>query len=322
MNMPSSIMDRLIDELSARLRERGYQARMVSISHLQRLQKDVDSLRSQGLLDSEFCERRLGWFSFQIPEGLPKAQSMIVVAVPRPQTRAIFLWNGQRRSLILPPTYTAYDDITKQAEDLLAEILREKGYTSTGTALPLKLLAVRSGLGQYGRNNICYVSGMGSFLQLVAIYSDMPCEEDSWQEATMMKSCEECELCHRACPTGAISSDRFLLRAERCISYHNEKEGGVPFPKWMDVSWHNCIVGCMHCQRVCPQNREFIRWTGEEEEFSEEETALLLQGVPQDKLPATTLRKLQHLSLVDYLNCLPRNLGVFFNKTREKITEK
>jgi epoxyqueuosine reductase len=313
--MPSSVMDRFVDELFVRLRERGYQARMISISHLQLLQKEIDSFRNQGLLDSEFYQHRLAWFSFQVPEDLPKAQSLIVVAIPRPQTRAIFTWNGQRRPLILPPTYTAYDGITEQAENLLAKILREKGYASTGTALPLKLLAVRSGLGQYGRNNICYVSGMGSFLQLVAIYSDMPCEEDSWQEATMMKSCEECELCRRACPTGAISSDRFLLRAERCISYHNEKKGDVSFPKWMDASWHNCIVGCMRCQRVCPQNKEFIQWIGEEEEFSEEETALLLQGVPQDKLPATTLRKLEHLSLVDYLNCLPRNLSIFFNKT-------
>ncbi|MCJ7469315.1 4Fe-4S binding protein, partial [Candidatus Bathyarchaeota archaeon] len=150
-----------------------------------------------------------------------------------------------------------------------------------------------------------------------AAYSDMPCEEDSWQEATMMKSCEECELCRRACPTGAISSDRFLLRAERCIVYHNEKKGDVPFPEWMATSWHNCIVGCMHCQRVCPQNKEVIQWTGEEEEFSEEETALLLEGVPHDKLPATTLGKLERLSLVDYLDSLPRNLGIFFKKREQ-----
>jgi epoxyqueuosine reductase len=312
--MLSSIVDRFVDELSVRLRERGYQARVVSISHMPQLEKEIDSFRNHGLLDSEFYQRRLAWFSFQVPEDLPKAQSLIVVAVPRPQTQAIFTWNGQRCPLILPPTYTAYDAIEEQAQILLAKILGKKNYASTRTALPLKLLAVRSGLGQYGRNNICYVSGMGSFLQLVAVYSDMPCEEDCWQEKTMMKSCEECELCRRACPTGAISSDRFLLRAERCISYHNEKKGDVPFPNWMDDSWHNCVVGCIRCQRVCPQNREVMQWTGEEEEFSEEETALLLKGVQHDKLPATTLRKLERLSLVDYLDSLPRNLGIFFKK--------
>jgi epoxyqueuosine reductase len=70
----------------------------------------------------------------------------------------------------------------------------------------------------------------------------------------------------------------------------------------------------MRCQKVCPENKGFIQWIGEEEEFSEEETAILLQGVQPNKLPAATLRKLKHLSLIDYLNCLPRNLSVFFNK--------
>jgi len=310
-------MVRFADELLARLRERGFQGRIVSVSHLHELQKEIESLHSNALLDSQFCKDRLAWFKFQVPEDLPKAQSLIVVAVPRPQTRAIFNWNGQRRPLILPPTYTAYDAVEEQVQNLVAEILDKKGYTIMRTALPLKLLAARSGLVQYGRNNICYVSELGSFLQLVAVYSDMPCEEDSWQEATMMKSCEECELCRRACPTGAIPSDRFLLRAERCISYHNEKKGDVPFPKWMDASWHNCIVGCMRCQRVCPQNKEVIQWTEEEEEFSEEETALLLEGVRHDDLPVTTQRKLEHLDLVDYLDGLPRNLGVFFKKREQ-----
>ncbi|HVO37152.1 MAG TPA: hypothetical protein VMT01_03180, partial [Candidatus Acidoferrum sp.] len=188
MNMFSSVMDSFVDNLFVRLRERGFEGRIVSVSHLHELQNEVESLRSHALLEGQFYRERLAWFNFHIPEDLPKAQSLIVVAVPRPQTRAIFVWNGQRRPLILPPTYTAYNGVTKQVGDFLAGILGEKGYKSTGTALPLKLLAARSGLVQYGRNNICYVSGLGSFLQLVAVYSDMPCEEDSWQEPMMINS--------------------------------------------------------------------------------------------------------------------------------------
>jgi epoxyqueuosine reductase len=307
-------MHRFVDELFDRLRELGYQAQTVSIERLHLLQKQIDEQRRQELLDSQFFQERLGWLRFQVPESLPKAQSVIVVAVPRPQTRAVFTWNGIRRPLVIPPTYTAYKSITEQVQNLLARMLSEKGYNVTGTALPLKLLAARSGLVRYGRNNVCYVSGMGSFLQLVAVYSDMPCEEDSWQEATMLQACEECELCRRACPTGAIPSDRFLLRAERCISYHNEKKGDVPFPSWMDASWHNCLEGCMRCQRACPLNKQFLDWVGEEEEFSEEETALLLDGASRDKLSEETVRKLAHLDILDDLGILPRNLGVFFKK--------
>ena len=307
-------MVRFAKRLLARLEEHGCHARIVSVSNLIHLQKEIENLRTHDLLDGQFYRDRLVWFDFQIPHNLPEAKSLIVVAIPRPQTRAVFFWNGQRCPLILPPTYTAESETEKQVEDLVANFLGENCYRSTGAALPLKLLAAHSGLAQYGRNNICYVSELGSFFQLVAVYSDMPCKVDSWQEATMMKICEECDLCCRACPTGAIPLDRFLLRAERCIVYHNEKEGDVPFPEWMDVSWHNCIVGCMHCQRVCPKNREFIHWIGDEEEFSEKETAFLLQGISQDRIPASTIKKLERLSLTDYFGCLSRNLSVFFNK--------
>lgn len=197
-------------------------------------------------------------------------------------------------------------------EDFLTGILAKKGYRVARTVLPLKLLAVRSGLGSYGRNNVCYVSGMGSFLQLVAFFSDLPCHEDHWQEPQMMENCQNCYACRQNCPTDAIPSDRFLLHAERCISFHNEKKGNIPFPTQIDPSSHNCLIGCMHCQRVCPQNREFLQWIEEKEEFTQEETALLLKGVPRDQLPATTMRKLERLELLEDAEILPRNLSVFF----------
>jgi epoxyqueuosine reductase len=96
--------------------------------------------------------------------------------------------------------------------------------------------------------------------------------------------------------------------------FHNEKKGDVPFPSWVNPSWHNCLYGCFHCQRVCPENRNFLQWIGEREEFSEEETALLLKGVSCADLSAATLRKLERLDLVDSLDSFPRNLGVFFEE--------
>jgi len=307
-------MDKFIHEVLGRLGKLGYKARMVSIDHLPMLEKQIAEQHSRGLLENEFFQERLDWFRFQIPDSLPKARSIIAVAVPRPQTRAVFTWNGIKRPLLLPPTYTAYSIITEQVQNLLAKMLSEKGYAVAATALPLKLLATRSGLAQYGRNNISYVHGMGSFLQLAAAYSDMPCEEDSWQEPSMLQACEKCDLCRRACPTGAIPSDRFLLRAERCITYHNEKKGDIPFPSWMNPSWHNCIEGCMRCQRACPLDKQFLDWVEDEEEFSEEETALLLEGASHERLPEETVRKLTHLDILNDLGILPRNLGVFFRK--------
>jgi len=309
-----SLIMRCVEELLLQLVEHGYQGRIVSTQHLRDLQKEIEGRYRQGLLDEEFYKERLTWFDFSIPQCLPRATSLIVVAVPRPQSKAVFKWNGESRSLILPPTYVAYEATRKQVEDLLTRILDKEGYHVARTALPLKLLAVRSELGLYGRNNICYVPGMGSFLQLVAVYSDLPCKEDNWREAQMMKRCKNCYACRLNCPTGAIPSDRFLLRAERCIVFHNERSGDIPFPPWMDPSWHNCLIGCLHCQRVCPENKAFLQWIEGKEEFSEEETTLLLEGATRDRLPATTARKLERLDIIESLDILPRNLGRFLKE--------
>jgi epoxyqueuosine reductase len=307
---------KVTEELLLHLSERGCKARIVSVQHLRDLQEEIEGRYRQGLLDKEFYQERLAHFDFRVPDDLQEAKSLIVIAVPRPQSQAVFKWNGKSRALIIPPTYVANEKTRRRMEHLLARILATKGYRVARSALPLKALAVRSGLGSYGRNNICYVPGMGSFLQLVAFYSDLPCRKDNWQEAQVMKSCQNCHACRQSCPTDAIRSDRFLLHAERCIVFHNEKKGDVPFPAWIDPSWHNCLIGCMHCQRVCPHNSKFLEWIEEREEFSQQETALLLEGGSRDRLPVATMGKLERLDLLEDVDALPRNLSVFFRKQK------
>jgi epoxyqueuosine reductase len=294
----------------------GYQGRIVSVQHLRELQEEIEGRYTQRQFDEEFYHDCLAGFDFQVPESLPGAKSIIVVAVPRSQTQVSFTSKGETKVLILPPTYFGYDETRQKVENLLSSILSTEGYRVARAKIPLKLLAVRSGLGYYGRNNVCYVPGMGSFLELVAVFSDMPCQIDNWHEAEMMEDCQNCYACQENCPTGAIASDRFLLHAERCLVYHNEKKGNVPFPDWIDPSWHNCIVGCLRCQRICPQNKNFLNSVEEKVEFTQDETALILKGVPRDQLPTETARKLQHLNLLENMDILPRNLGVFFRKTK------
>jgi len=281
---------------------------VVSISHLAELQQEIEGRWKKGEFNEEFSREYLPRFKFAPPSELANAQSLIVVAMRRPPTRATFIWKGKSQSFTLPPTYTAYDEKRIHVERTVAEEVGKAGYKVVTAMLPLKLLAVRSGLAEYGRNNIAYVSGMGSFMRLTAVYSDKPCEKDSWQEARVMKHCETCDLCSKACPTSAIASDRFLLRAEKCLTYHNEKKGSIPFPDWIKPSWHNCIIGCLRCQAACPENKQFLQWVGETAEFNEAETKLLLKGAPIEKIPASTMEKMKLLSLTDYLDMLPRNL--------------
>jgi len=67
----------------------------------------------------------------------------------------------------------------------------------------------------------------------------------------------------------------------------------------------------MLCQKVCPQNKEFVNWIEDGPQFSEEETALVLKGIPLDQLLADTAAKWKNLGLDDEdYDIYPRNLRV------------
>jgi epoxyqueuosine reductase len=297
-------------ELYLQLEKQGYRGKIVSIEHLHELQRGIEEPHKKGLFAEEFYQEELTGFDFKIPNNLPEAQSLLIVAAPQPQIQVSFNLNGESKALVIPPTYAYETD--GHVKNLLVSLLKPKGYHLVKTALPLKLLAVRSGLAQYGKNNIAYVTGMGSFFRLVAFYTDLPCLEDNWGEIQVMESCKTCSACYKTCPTGAIDSDRFLLHTERCLTFHNERAGD--FPGWIEASWHHCLVGCLLCQRICPLNTNFSIWIEEKENFSCEETTLLLQGGSGDRLPAKTTRKLEQLSILEYVDILPRNLRVLFEK--------
>jgi epoxyqueuosine reductase len=298
----------MLEELQQRLEERGYAGRTLSTQHVADLQEDIEARHRDGLFDAEFYEERLISFEFQPPEPLPDAASLIAVAVPDPQRRITFTWGGEPVPMIVPPTYLHWREVDERVESTLAEILAAEGHQAALANMPKKLTAVRSGLAAYGKNNVAYVPGMGSFHRLVVLWSDLPCEEDNWQELRMMDACHKCQACQRACPTGAIDPDRFLLHAERCLTFLNEKPPEVSFPAWVDASWHNCLVGCLHCQGVCPENKKVRDWAVGDEVFSEEETALLLDGVALENVPPETLAKLERLDLMELFEILPRNL--------------
>ena len=302
------------EQLLLQLEQRGCQGRIVPIRHLADLQEEIEAHYREGRIDQAVYQEHLTVLNFSLPDSLPGASSLIVVAVPLPPTRFTFIWNGKPVPLLVPPTYLRWWETNKRVADLLGKVLTPRGYRTVEAVLPKKLLAVRSGLGAYGKNNICYVPGMGSFLGLTVFFSDLPCPEDNWQDLRMMESCQDCSACLHNCPVGAITSERFLLHAERCITFHSERLNEIPFPSWFDPAWHTCLVGCMRCQRICPQNKEFLEWVEPGAEFSEEETALFLQATPFDRLPAATAEKLKQGDLVGLVDVFPRNLGVFLDQ--------
>ncbi|UCF92849.1 MAG: hypothetical protein JSW39_01445 [Desulfobacterales bacterium] len=294
----------------ADLEKQGYQGKIISIKHVEELHRAIEGQYQQGLFDETFCAAELTGFDFKFSDGFAGAKSLIIVAAPQPQVSVIFNWEGQSLRCIIPPIYSYATD--KQIKELLEAHLKPEGYHLTKAALPLKLAAVRSGLAQYGRNNITYVAGMGSFHRLAAFISDFPCREDHWTEPEALDHCRECQACLRACPTGAIAPDRFLLHGERCLTFHNERPGA--FPAWIHPGWHNCLVGCLFCQKACPVDKDLLKMVEARAAFAEVETASLLSVTAGEKIPPETRAKLAQLDIIEYLDLLGRNLKVLIEK--------
>ncbi len=299
-------MEETIRILSSELGSRGWRFSLAPFRRAREIASAIERLRESGGLDAAFYRERLSSFEFDPTIDFPEARSILAIAVPQPMIRAFFEWKEKEIAAIVPPTYRWKVDA--EIEALLRESLGGLGHRFVKANLPLKQLAVRSGLGVYGRNNVCYVPGNGSFNRLAAFFTDVPCGCDPWRDEAMMERCTRCAACAAACPTNSISPDRFLIRAERCLAYLNESDAPA-FPGWLDPASHRCLIGCMACQETCPENRDFIGRIEDAARFSERETEAIMGRVPLDRLPAETVDKLKAIDLADDYGILPRNLG-------------
>jgi len=293
--------------------EINYQFKVVSVDRLAELQQDINRLKQKKLLSTNkvfqsYIEKR----EFTIPDDLPEARSLIVVAVYTPMMRVRFHTRGKAHDVIIPSQY--YDD-GLQPDDMLNIIKQEvvrnpDARTIPGRGLYLKLLAVRAGLGRYGRNNICYVDGMGTFHTLMAFFSDHSFKTYDWSEIQVCDACEHCTLCYRQCPTKAIRKDHFVIDAGRCITLYNEIEG--EFPDWIPKNAHNALMGCMRCQERCPLNRRVMQKTGRFADITEAETEAIISGQIDEQMLAAVRTKLHGFACAtpEYLPMFTRNLSV------------
>jgi epoxyqueuosine reductase len=311
-------MQKVLDEVKQKFTNAGFKISIVPAEHLPGLKGDLENFLEQGMLDRNFYDEVVSrydlYFDFQLPVDFPTAKSIFITAAPQSMVRVQFERAGKTYPVIIPPTYL--HDTDREVWELLSLLLGNYGYKIHQALLPEKPLAVRSGLAKYGRNNIAYIDGWGSFFRLQTFFTDLSGDGDNWQELRMMDRCSHCRACIKNCPAHVITEERFLIRAERCLTFFNEGES--EFPAWVDPAWHNCLVGCMKCQEVCPENKNVITWVSDAAQFTEEETSMLIEGVPKEKLPAQVLKKLAAINLLKDYYLLQRNLGaLLINESRE-----
>ena len=285
----------------------GWTARVVAAERMDDLRGRVAGVLASGELPGPTADHLGEEVAFAWPDGLPQARSVVVAATPRPLTRATLSVGGEQREIVVPPHYAGYHTVPDGLAEALTAALAPTGHIAARFEPPLKTLAACSGLARYGRNNITYVPGLGSYLMLAACATDAPPPADSvWDEPRQLDRCERCSACLRACPGGAIRADRFLLQTDRCLTTVNEDE--APFPDWVDPAWHHCAVGCLRCQQSCPENAGVELRIAPPESFDAAESAAILAATPADGLGAATREKLSRCGLDYSPTLIARNL--------------
>ncbi len=114
-------------------------------------------------------------------------------------------------------------------------------------------LAVKAGMGWCGSNGLLITPEYGQRQRIAPIFIDSPIFEftDSDKHRWIEAYCAVCRRCEKACPTGAILSEKI---------YHAETVDGVG-PVRTSIEREKCYpffnqtLGCSICVKVCPFSR-------------------------------------------------------------------
>jgi len=189
---------------------------------------------------------------------LPDAESIIVAGI---YIGGLTLpawsndWYGRTSRLYLSGYFS---DVIKPLEPI-ANFLRKAGYkaiisnssTSEGSIIPLKLAAIRAGIGWQGKHSLLINRKFGTFLALGGIITNAYLEHNS---AVEPNHCGKCNKCQNACPLSALEQP-FILNRAKCLSNLLQND---EFPPEAQIAIENRIGDCEICQQVCPWNKKHL----------------------------------------------------------------
>lgn len=250
-----------------------------------------------------------------------EACGIVMAAVKVPAYKISFYHEGAMRHMLIPPTYANMENALLKIDSMVEGAFGK----AEPIRAPFKVLAVAMGLAEYGRNNLAYVKGFGSYSRLRCyLVREDPGSSDPRQliflsrgfdEDFLAEPCISCRICTADCPTGALLEDSFPVDSARCLTYANELPG--PFPDWVDKDVHNCLVGCMGCQRSCPMNEGLLEVHNLEEGFGEAEAGWLAD--PENRYAASLpehIRRILRMNGLEYLeDVLARNFQALLSST-------
>ncbi|HEV8635814.1 MAG TPA: tRNA epoxyqueuosine(34) reductase QueG [Chloroflexota bacterium] len=247
----------LVESLRARARELGFcLLRVTSAAVFEREREALLGRIEAGLLaEMRWIDAERARVSTDPGALVPGARSVISVAMP--YGRPGHAWRGGPRGRIARYAWARdYHVVMKERMRELREfLLAEAGAHGEQVAVVVdtgrvvdRAVAVRSGLGWYGKNAMVLSPTFGSWLMLGELVTTVPLPVDE----PLRKSCGRCTRCLDRCPTGAIVAPG-VIDSRRCISYLTIEHRG-PIPHRLRALIGAWIFGCDVCQEVCPVN--------------------------------------------------------------------
>lgn len=185
----------------------------------------------------------------EFPEGIEYAIVMLIEMD----------YHALKTSPALPSSITTGSGYSRMAFAIacMAEFLRKLGYRAipagndTGVSVPL---AVKAGLGQFGRNGLLITPKYGQRVRICKVFTDLPLVPNKPIDFGVTQFCRVCKKCAQSCPSKSISYDtdptwqtpwdtisnnngtyKWYVNVDTCYDY-----------------WVKNSADCSNCIRVCP----------------------------------------------------------------------
>ena len=143
----------------------------------------------------------------------------------------------------------------------LASYIRNLGYQAipsmndTGLVIPL---AIKAGLGEYGRNQMLLTPEYGPRLRFSKIYTSLPLVADQPRISGIGEYCKICTKCAAACPPKALPFGEATAQPLNRSNISGVKKWTADCEKCFGY-WAKLKTDCAICMRVCPFNRDYTK---------------------------------------------------------------
>lgn len=179
------------------------------------------------------------------------AKSILVALFPYYLGEEAYEDSNISRYAVVPDYNDFLRDLLCGAAEKLSEAFPDERFVAFcgSSPLPEVAAAVSAGLGTRGRNGLLLTEKYGSWVFIGEIVTTMQLPAAQKE----LHLCSGCDLCIRACPTGALSEDGF--DDTLCLSAITQQKKPLTPEQEEMIRKTGCAWGCDICQKACPKNR-------------------------------------------------------------------